>query len=188
MRHQGGQFVETSRISLLEFSAGMPDIAPGIPPERSRVMTSSIRAWGPAWKTGVAAMLSVLLLATASPSAAQTSTDEKIQALEKALRAIQASAAAGEDVTARIEALQKELEALKAQVASAATGDSGTPGQGQSAAGQAPPPGVQGAPNPLRSDARPLTGRDLPLGCSQYCSQGRSIHRSYMEGRSGNHL
>ena len=122
-------------------------------------MKPSIRSWGSGWRTSVVAVLSVLFMAAASPSGAQTDYDEKIQALEKALEEIQASAAAGEDVEARVEALQKELEELKGQVGSATKGDSDTPGPAAPAA--SPPPGVQGAPNPLQSGARPLTGKDL---------------------------
>ena len=62
-------------------------------------------------------VVSVALVATASPSLAQTEDDERIQALEKALQEIRASADAGEDVGARIEALQKELAELKAHEA-----------------------------------------------------------------------
>ena len=124
-------------------------------------MKPSTRSSGPGWKTSVVAVMSVLFMAAASPSGAQTDYDEKIQALEKALEEIQASAAAGEDVEARVEALQKELEELKAQVGSTAKGDSDTPVQGPAAPAPSPPPGVQGAPNPLQNGTRPLTGKDL---------------------------
>ena len=128
-------------------------------------MNPVIRSWRTAWKTGVAVVLSVLFVAAASPSRAQTPSDEKIQALERELEEIKAAAAGGQDVEARIEALQEELAALKAQVDAGDPGRQQAPGEtaspGQAAAVPPSPPGVQGAPNPLQDDTRPLTGKDL---------------------------
>ena len=104
-------------------------------------MNPVIRSWRTAWKTGVAVVLSVLFVAAASPSRAQTPSDEKIQALERELEEIKAAAAGGQDVEARIEALQEELAALKAQV------DAGDPGR-QQAPGETASPGQAAAVPP----------------------------------------
>ena len=139
-------------------------------------MKPSIRSWGSGWRTSVVAVLSVLFMAAASPSGAQTDYDEKIQALEKALEEIQASAAAGEDVEARLQALQDQITELQQQMAEGgpsqqppdqgpATGtgadSASATSQGQTAADALPPSGVQGSLNPLQDEKAPLTGQDL---------------------------
>ena len=121
-------------------------------------------------------VLSAVIVGSATPVLAQTDYDEKIKALETALEEIKADARAGEDVEARIEAMQEELAKLKSEVAAggpgrqqqseepkgaAKTDGSTAPGQDKITAVQSPVPGIQGSPNPLQDNTRPLTGKDL---------------------------
>ena len=123
------------------------------------------------------AILSALLIATGSPTFAQTNYDEKIQSLEKQLEAIKAGKQAGEDVGAKIAALQEEIAKLKQQiveegatqqqeaeepVSATRTDDSSASSQVKRTTESLPPPGVQGSPNPLQRDGNKyLTGDDL---------------------------
>ena len=112
-------------------------------------------------KSGFIVVLSALLLSIGSPVFAQTGYDEKIQALEKELDEIKASARGGEDTAARVEALEDELAKLKKQIDEDTTGQQSQADESASTVPELPEAGLQGAPNPLQDDKKYLTGDDL---------------------------
>jgi phosphate-selective porin len=111
-------------------------------------------------------LLTIFLLCLGGPVFGQEQTDvsNRIDEMEKQLQQIKASLQDGDDVGARVDALEEALAQLKNEISaedtigarageaktpSAEADPIGTTGGTQDTTNQLPPPGVQGAPNPM---------------------------------------